>query len=128
MDWNNNGGHDLLVGDTLGNVTIYKNDINNNLDSGTAVLYNNDERATPVFEDWNGDGYRDLLVGNLAGNIQIYINQATNENPTPSFSSYTNLLVGGSTYDIGSRAAPRIYDWDGDGLKDILVGEYTGYH
>jgi len=37
------------------------------------------------------------------------------------------LQVGGINFDIGTRAAPRIYDWNHDGLKDLLVGEYEGY-
>lgn len=129
MDWDNNGNNDLLVGDGDGNVFIYRNTNNNTnpiLDSGTLVLNNADDRATPVFEDWNGDGYKDLLVGNLTGNIQVYINGSTDA-AAPYFSSYSNLLVGGSTFDIGSRAAPRIYDWNRDGLKDIIAGEYNGY-
>jgi hypothetical protein len=37
------------------------------------------------------------------------------------------LQVGGIDFDIGSRAAPRIYDWNHDGLNDLLVGEVEGY-
>lgn len=120
-----------MVGDGNGNVFIYKNTNNNTnpiLDSGTFVLYNNDDRATPIFEDWNGDGYMDLIVGNLTGTIQVYENQGTDANP--SFSSYTNLQVGGTDFDLttgSDRSAPRIYDWNRDGLKDILVGDVTGY-
>jgi hypothetical protein len=130
VDWDNDGKHDLLVGDVNGSVTVYKNTNTNTnpvLDSGTFVLDNGDDRAAPIVDDWDRDtdGKKDLLVGTFTGNIQVYINQGTDANP--SFSSYTNLLVGGSTYDAGSRAAPRIYDWNGDGLKDILVGEYNGY-
>lgn len=130
MDWNNDGYHDLLLGDAGGNVIIYQNTNSNTnpvLDSGTFVLNNNDDRATPVFDDWNGDGYKDLLVGNLTGTIQIYINSGTE---TPSFSSYTNLQLGGTDFNLttgSDRSAPRIYDWNGDGLNDILVGDLTGY-
>lgn len=132
MDWGNDGMHDLLVGDVNGNVIIYQNTNNNTnpvLDSGTFVLYNNDDRAAPVFMDWNGDGNEDLLVGNLTGTIQIYENQGTDT--SPSFSSYVNLQVNGTDFDLtlGSpnRSAPRIYDWNGDGLKDVLVGDVSGY-
>jgi hypothetical protein len=36
------------------------------------------------------------------------------------------LQLNGSTFDIGSRSAPRIYDWNHDGLKDLMVGELYG--
>ncbi len=127
VDWNNDSNHDLLVGDTNGDVIIYLNTNNNTnpiLDSGTVILNNGDDRATPVVNDWNEDGKKDLLVGNLTGNIQVYLNVGTDS--APSFSTPNNLQVGGSVFDIGSRAAPRINDWDGDGLKDILVGEVSG--
>jgi len=132
VDWDNDGNHDLLVGDGDGNVFVYRNTNNNNnpvLDSGTFIFYNNDDRATPIVYDWNGDGKKDLLVGNLTGTIQIYQNQGTDS--SPSFTSYTNLQVNGSDFDLTSgsnnRSAPRIYDWNGDGLNDILVGDVTGY-
>lgn len=128
MDWDNNGVHDLLVGDVNGNVIIYRNTNNNTnpiLDSGTFILNAGIDRANPIVDDWNGDGRKDLIVGNFAGNIQMYLNSGTDA--APIFGSYYNLQVGGTDYDIGSRAAPRIYDWNGDGLKDVLLGEYSGY-
>ena len=131
MDWDSSGTNDLLVGDVNGGVIIYKN-TNTNLspvlDSGTFVINNGDDRATPIVNDWDGNGKKDLIVGNLTGTIQIYMNQGTNENP--SYGSYSNLQVGGVDFDftIGNdRSAPRIYDWNVDGKKDILVGEVSGY-
>jgi len=128
VDWDNNGAQDLLVGAGDGGIYIYKN-IGTNpdntpiFDNGTLVL--NDaqtgDRATPVMTDWDGNGTQDLLVGNLAGNIQIYKNDGSN-----NFTFFSNLKVDLLDYDIGSRAAPRIYDWNGDQVKDILVGELSG--
>jgi hypothetical protein len=131
VDWDNDGNHDLLVGDGNGNVFVYRNTNNNSnpiLDNGTFILYNGDDRATPVADDWNGDGKKDLLVGNLTGTIQIYINQGTDMNP--AFTSYSNLQVGGVDFDLTAgldRSSPRIVDWNGDGLKDLLIGEVSGY-
>jgi len=130
VDWDSNGTNDLLVGDVNGNVIIYKNTNTNTnpvLDSGTFVLNNADARATPIVYDWNGDGNKDLVVGTFTGQIQIYMNTGSNTNPT--FSSYSNLQVGGTDFNLTAgddRSSPRIVDWNGDGLKDILVGEYYG--
>lgn len=31
---------------------------------------------------------------------------------------------GGKPIDVGSYAAPLLADWDGDGLEDLLVGQF----
>ena len=133
MDWNNDGRHDLLVGDAAGNIHIFKNttdNINPVLDSGSLLqvrgtAINVGSRATPITDDWNGDGRKDLLVGNHSGNIYIFLNVGTDSEPifdTPYF-----LQVAGRDFDVGARAAPRVFDWNKDGLKDLLVGELEGY-
>jgi hypothetical protein len=135
VDWNNDGNHDLLIGNTDGDISIYLNTNTNTapkLDGGTLILNTGDDRATAIVDDWNGDGKKDLLVGNLTGTIQVYLNGGTDA--TPLFGSAYNLQVGGVDFDVNSgiitdangRSAPRIYDWDGDGKKDILVGQLSG--
>jgi len=32
----------------------------------------------------------------------------------------------GKPLDVGSYAAPLMTDWDGDGLEDLLVGQFDG--
>ena len=133
MDWNNDGLHDLLVGDADGYVYVYLNTNDNStpvLDSGSQIQaggidINVGMRATPIVDDWNEDGRKDLLIGNFDGNIIVYLNEGTDS--APVFNSAYLLEAGGVVFDIGTRAAPRIFDWNGDGLKDILIGEVYGY-
>jgi hypothetical protein len=133
VDWNNDGLHDLLVGDAGGNVHVFLNttdNINPLLDGGSTVLAAGEPitvgiRATPIANDWDEDGRKDLLVGNYEGNIMIFINEGTDSEPI--FNSSFKLQVGGINFDIGTRAAPRVFDWNEDGLKDLLVGEVEGY-
>ena len=133
MDWNNDGFHDLLVGGADGSVHIFLNtsdNINPLLDSGNPVLVRGvpvavGMRAAPISDDWNEDGKKDLLVGNFDGNILIFLNAGTDS--APVFITSFNLQAGGMDFDIGTRAAPRVFDWDGDGLKDLLIGELEGY-
>ncbi|RJQ48982.1 MAG: PEP-CTERM sorting domain-containing protein [Nitrospiraceae bacterium] len=136
MDWNNDGKNDLLVGNGIGEVTIFLNTNNNTnpvLDNGSFIQVNGinldiGNRAAPVVDDWNGDGKKDLIIGGFNGRINIYLNEGTDSSPV--FNSSAKLQVGGAEYIVGvnsSRAAPRIYDWNQDGKKDLLVGDYYGY-
>jgi hypothetical protein len=133
VDWNNDGLHDLLVGDADGNVHIFLNTSDNTnplLDNGSLIQAGGGDinvgmRATPIVDDWNEDGKKDLLIGNFDGNISVYLNDGTDA--LPVFNSSYFLEVGGAVFDIGTRAAPRVFDWNGDRLKDILVGEVSGY-
>lgn len=133
MDWDNDGKHDLLIGDADGNVYIFLNTTNNMgpvldgghiLQTGGAPI-NVGIRVTPITDDWNGDGKKDMLAGNMDGNINIFINKGTDS--APVFDSPYLLQIDSRDFDIGTRSAPRISDWNKDGLKDLLVGEMEGY-
>ncbi len=133
MDWNNDGLHDLLVGNGDGHVHLFLNRHDNSdpiLEGGSIIQAGGTEidvgmRAAPIVNDWNEDGRKDLLIGNFEGTIHVYLNEGTNAEP--DFATSYLLVAGGNVLDIGSRAAPRIFDWNDDGLKDILIGELEGY-
>ncbi|WP_256009863.1 FG-GAP repeat domain-containing protein [Desertivirga xinjiangensis] len=95
--------------------------------------------VVPNLTDWDGDGILDLISGNSLGHILFFKNSGTNEKPT--FQSLKLLQAGG--YDIhvqpGYRediqgpmearwgyTCPTVYDWNGDGLPDILTGDSRG--
>ena len=44
----------------------------------------------------------------------------------PIFANFFNITANGSpiTVPLGC-ASPYIYDWDGDGVKDLLFGQFT---
>jgi len=133
VDWNNDGKHDLLVGDSKGNVLIHLNNNTNTeplLATGLYIHANSTdirvgERAAPVAEDWNGDGKKDLIAGNMDGNILVYINKGSDADP--AFDSPYLLKIGKLQFNAGTRSAPRVFDWNRDGLNDLLVGEMEGY-
>jgi len=44
----------------------------------------------------------------------------------PRFQGPYPVLSGGNPIDVSYYAAPVMYDWDGDGNKDLICGEYDG--
>ena len=38
------------------------------------------------------------------------------------FEPYTTVLAGGELFDAGWVSSPTFADWDGDGLRDLIVG------
>ncbi len=148
VDINNDGLEDLMISPNVGtnggrdvkNVLWYKN-VGNQLcnyeyQSDSFIVADMMDFGTdskPVFTDMNGDGLMDIVVGNYGyfrpyqtykGTLAYYENIGTATQPRfkmktedmDSLSSY--LLVG---------IHPAFGDLDGDGNKDMVVGELNGY-
>ncbi len=137
-DWNGDGRKDLIVG------YRYADKV--------AVFYNDGSDAAPVFNtcsnlqaggldiqhpsygcgapapfvcDFDDDGKRDLLVGTGAeGYVFFYRN--TNTDDAPILAPGMQVMVNGSPLVVAARATPFVYDWDGDGLRDLLCGDGNG--
>jgi hypothetical protein len=132
-DYDHDGKRDLLVGDgASGKVWFHRNtgtDAKPVLAGGVAlkvgalslsVTY----RATPFVCDWNEDGRPDLLCGNGDGNIFFFRN--TNSLQSPMFAAGEMIKVNGTNLSQGIRAVPRVFDWDGDGRKDLVFSCTSG--
>ncbi len=79
------------------------------------------------YEDIDGDGVNDLIVGvnnhNVAENknsIWLYLNEGLNN--LPEFEFQRDNFLQDETLDAGSGSAPAIFDYNQDGLKDIVFG------
>jgi hypothetical protein len=131
-DWDGDGKRDLLVGaGGDGRVHYYRNtnsDAAPILAAGVLVnaggqVLSVSYRATPYVCDWNGDGLDDLLCGNGDGYVYFFKNTGTPQ--APVYLAGSTLQAGGTTLNLGIRSVARVYDWDGDGLPD-LIGSAEG--
>jgi len=134
VDWNNDGMKDLLVGDGLGKTVLFinQNEVSDEtpdlLEEGFiqvgGVDYTVDYRAVPCVYDWNADGKKDLLIGRGDGEISVLIN--VNIDDDPVFDNDDRVYADFQILDTWGRTAPRVFDWNGDGYDDVIVGEYYG--
>ena len=144
IDIDNDNDQDLILGDvSFNNVNLLINGGDNqnafmvNVDSIFPQNYNNTTGANiqypaSYYIDVTNDGIKDLLVTTNSENnsenfesIWLYTNNGQNNNPNFTFEK-TNFLQD-EMIDLGTSAFPSFYDYNGDSLLDIVVGNY-GYH
>lgn len=87
------------------------------------------QSPAPHVADWNGDGRDDLVVGFRStgqhGGIAVWLRQPDGSlapTPVPAFAS------GGASSVTGFALyfRPVLADWNGDGARDLIYGQYYG--
>lgn len=142
IDLDGDGDKDLLVGDILSSTLLAL--INGgDVDSAYMVAQDSlfpiyDESVqvdifpAPFYEDVDFDGKRDLLVApnseSLAENEHsVWYYRNTGTDSSPIFDFQQDDIFQADMLDLGEGAYPVPFDFDGDGLMDLLVGNY-GYY
>ncbi len=88
--------------------------------------------AVPNVVDWNGDGVLDLVVGNSEGRLLFFRNRGTNG--APDFDYPEEIcsagepicfrpgykIVQGPMEAAWGYMCPTVFDWNGDGLPDVV--------
>jgi len=73
--------------------------------------------------DWNGDGLDDIIVGDRMGGVQYFRRLYPND---IYLIREDSLQVLARPLDVGHNSAPAVFDWNGDGLPDLVVGRIEG--
>jgi len=79
----------------------------------------------PRFVDWDDDGDLDVLLGGRNGQMSLYMNEG-NAKQAAFSPKKTKIMVAGKPGfwmrpDLLQDPSPEYVDWDGDGLKDLVV-------
>lgn len=79
----------------------------------------------PTFGDIDGDGDNDLVIGDNSGRVFLLLNTA-GPGDEMSFELAGALTDNEGVIDVGQAAAPQLFDLDGDGKPDLIIGERNG--
>lgn len=150
VDFDRDGHIDLVVGDEDGRVALIRNTgkVKKGMPVFKSPVYFKQKAehlkfgalVTPYSTDWDDDGDEDLIAGNSAGYIG-FIENLGNYDGMPRWAAPALLKSAGKTIRIqagsnGSIQGPAeakwgyttlsVADWDGDGLKDIIINSIWG--
>jgi hypothetical protein len=82
----------------------------------------------PAFGDIDNDNIADMVAGHADGTLSYFKNMAANDTALPAWQINQLALTDedGVVINVGSHAAPFIYDMDHDGKKDLIIGNVLG--
>ena len=131
-DLDGDDDHDLIVGNSNGNITYFEN-------TGTVTAPSFTQRteaanpfdnitigtwSTLTLTDLDGDGDPDLAVGGDDGVVHYYENTGTPAEP--DFALRTGEANPFNNADAGAHSTPVFVDLDGDTDFDLVVGNSSG--
>lgn len=73
--------------------------------------------------DWNDDGRLDIIVGDRLGSVSYFRGLLSSD---IYMVAEPHVSVGGVSIDVGYNSSPSVFDWNSDGLPDLIVGRAEG--
>lgn len=121
-DLNGDGRLDMLVGNYRGEVSGFLDKNGQFVSAGNSFFFIDvGDRSVPALGDLDGDGDQDMLVGEKNGTLVHYENRGSFR--VPQWALSVDQYAG---IDVGAYAAPCLYDLNGDGLLDLIIGNQAG--
>ena len=143
FDYDQNGFLDLLIGDiTADSLTLLYNGPSMNGADSIFQLETSFPQAglsadmhtflASFYEDMNQDGVNDLVVtlneddgAEDINNVHYYRNDGLND--LPDFNFVQNNYISEGMIDIGTASTPHLFDYNSDGLMDLIVSSRGFY-
>lgn len=148
LDLDNNNSKELVLGDvSFNNLTALYNadnsfnftasymnfeDLNFPSNNSSTLAVDMDVFPAGFYLDVNNDNVKDLLVTNNcysgcenSKSLWLYLNNGTNN--LPDFVFQKDNFLQDEMIELGERTHPVFFDYDGDGLQDMVVGNYGKY-
>ncbi|MFO7908071.1 MAG: FG-GAP-like repeat-containing protein, partial [Pirellulaceae bacterium] len=137
FDWDGDQRADLILGLADGKVQLWPN-----VGTATAPQFGSPtylqvgepgdksdidvgSRATLDIVDWDNDGSYDLVLGAVDGKVRVFLNEAATG--AADFRSASFVLDGANELVVpDGRGSVAVVDLNGDGRKDLVVGNTEG--
>lgn len=144
LDYDNSGVLDLILGDvSYSSMTLLINGgaLVNSDSPMISVDYSFPSNTTPVditlfpaafYLDVDFDGIKDLIVCPNVKNVSfnessIFFYKNTGSSSNPNFVYVTNKFLQDEMIEHGAGTVPVLYDYDQDGLEDLIVANFYRY-